>query len=193
FDGNPAGEFRSNIAGGILDCNEACARMLGYGSRTDLMAQGIADAYGSDVEWQTIVSRLREQGALASLEVRLRRVDGTQQWVLMNARLAGNVVLATLVDITDRKRAEEDVRYKSHHDVLTGLPNRALFNDRIMTALHYAVREGNQIAVMCLDLDRFNVVNEAFGRAGGDHVLQEVGRRLVACCRSEDSVARSGD
>lgn len=193
FDGNPAGEFRSNEVGGILDCNNACARMLGYSSRADLMARGIAGAYGTDVEWQAIVSRLREHGSVAALEVSLRRVDGSELWVLMNARIADGVVLATLVDITERKRAEEEVRHQSHHDALTGLPNRALFNDRLTTALSYAHREKGELAVLSLDLDRFNVVNEAFGRAGGDRVLNEIAERIVTCCRGEDSAARTGD
>ncbi|HSP14370.1 MAG TPA: EAL domain-containing protein [Thermoanaerobaculia bacterium] len=198
FDRNPAGEYRANAAGGILDCNDACARMFGFSSRAALMAHGVSDLYSTDTEWQTMVARLRDQGSLASFEIALRRIDGTEIWVLMNATMDsdanGNPVIeATLVDITDRKRAEEDVRYKAHHDILTGLPNRALFKDRLTIALSYAHRHGNQLAVLCLDLDRFNVVNEAFGREGGDHLLQEIGERLQGCVREEDSVARVGD
>src|SRR6266849_2652457 len=198
FDRNPAGEYRANAAGGILDCNDACARMFGFESRAEFMAHGISELYGNDLEWQNIVSRLHDQGSLASFETTLRRVDGSHLWVLMNASMTTDgkghpIVAATLVDITDRKRAEEEVRYKAHHDVLTGLPNRALFKDRLTIALNYAHRAGSQLAVLCLDLDSFNVVNEAFGREGGDHLLQEVAERLNACVREEDSVARVGD
>jgi len=73
------------------------------------------------------------------------------------------------------------------------LPNRALFKDRLTIALNYAHRAGNQLAVLCLDLDSFNVVNEAFGREGGDHLLRKVAERLNTCVREEDSVARVGD
>jgi diguanylate cyclase (GGDEF)-like protein/PAS domain S-box-containing protein len=198
FDRNPAGEYRANAAGGILDCNDACARLLGFSSRAELLAHGIAELYGSDAEWQTIFARVRDQGTLASFETSVRRVDGSEVWVLMNASIATDgkghpVLAATLVDISDRKRAEEEVRYKAHHDVLTGLPNRALFKDRLTIALNYAHRSGSQLAVLCLDLDRFSVVNEAFGRAGGDHLLQHVAERLNTCVREEDSVARVGD
>ncbi|MEO8034262.1 MAG: EAL domain-containing protein, partial [Acidobacteriota bacterium] len=198
FDRNPAGEYRANAAGGILDCNDACAKMLGFASRADLMAHGLADLYSFDTEWQTLVARLLDQGSLTSFEIALRRVDDSKIWVLMNASMmtdaAGHpIIAATLVDITDRKRAEEEVRYKAHHDVLTGLPNRALFKDRLSTALNYAHRAGNQLAVLCLDLDGFNVVNEAFGREGGDHLLRQVAERLTECVREEDSVARVGD
>ncbi|MDQ6800446.1 MAG: EAL domain-containing protein [Acidobacteriota bacterium] len=198
FDRNPAGEYRANAAGGMLDCNDACAKMLGFASRAELMAHGISDVYGSDNEWQMMVARLHDQGSLASFEIPLRRVDGTHVWILMNASMMsdGNghpIVAATLVDVTDRKRAEEEVRYKAHHDVLTGLPNRALFKDRLTIALNYAHRAGNQLAVLHLDLDSFNVVNEAFGREGGDHLLLQVAERLNSCVREEDSVARVGD
>ncbi|PYQ48491.1 MAG: hypothetical protein DMF59_15905, partial [Acidobacteria bacterium] len=157
FDFNPAGEYRANAAGGILDCNDACAKMLGFASRAEFMAHGISEAYGSENEWQMLVARLRDQGSLASFEIPLHRVDGTQVWVLMNGSMMSDgkghpIVAATLVDITDRKRAEEEVRYKAHHDVLTGLPNRALFKDRLTIALNYAHRAGNQLAVLCLDL-----------------------------------------
>ena len=198
FERNPAGEFRANVAGGILDGNEACARMFGFTSRADLLAHGMSDLFGSESEWQSMVTRLRDQGSLASFETAVRRADGTPLWVLMNASMTSDgkghpIVAATLVDITERKRAEEEVRYRAHHDVLTGLPNRALFKDRLAIALNYAHRAGNQLAVLCLDLDGFNVVNEAFGRAGGDLLLQQIAERLKSCVREEDSVARVGD
>ncbi len=198
FDRNPAGEFRANAAGGILDCNDACARMFGFASRADLMAHGIADLYSTETEWQTMLTRLRDQGSLTSFETALRRPDGTDVWVLMNVSMVADatgkpVIEATMADITDRKRVEEEVRYKAHHDVVTGLPNRALFKDRLTIALNYAHRECHQLSVLCLDLDGFNVVNEAFGRAGGDDLLRVISERLTECVREEDSVARVGD
>ncbi|HSP33022.1 MAG TPA: two-component regulator propeller domain-containing protein, partial [Thermoanaerobaculia bacterium] len=198
FERSPAGEYRATVEGRILDCNEACAKILGLSSRDDLMTRGIAEFFWNDAERQTMFTRLRGQGSLVNFEASLRRADGTQIWVLMNVSLVVDgqeqpVIEATLVDITDRKRAEEEVRYRAHHDVLTGLPNRALFKDRLTIALNYAHRAGNQVAVLCLDLDSFNVVNEAFGREGGDHLLKEVATRLKSCVREEDSVARVGD
>jgi len=198
FDRNPAAEYRATVSGGILDCNDACAKMFGFSSRAELMSHGIADLYWSDTDRQTLLTRLRAHGSLSSFETSLRRADDTRVWVLMNASmvpdLQGNPIIeATLVDISERKQAEEEIRYQAHHDVLTGLPNRTLFNDRLTIALNYAHRHGNQLAVLCLDLDGFNVVNDAFGRAGGDRLLQAVAERLNDCVREEDSVARVGD
>src|SRR5438445_10703705 len=81
FDRNPAGEYRANASGRILACHEACPRMLGFASRAELMAHGLSERSGSDMGWQTMVARLRDQGSLASFETALRRVDGTQVWV----------------------------------------------------------------------------------------------------------------
>ncbi|MFZ2491475.1 MAG: EAL domain-containing protein [Thermoanaerobaculia bacterium] len=198
FDRNPAGSYRATPAGGLLDCNDACAKMLGFASRAELMTHGLAGLDWIDIDWETIVSRLRDQGSLANLEASLRRADESQIWLLMNANLVPDgqsnpVIEATVVDISDRKREEEAVRFKAHHDVLTGLPNRALFKDRLTVALNYAHRQGSQLAVLSLDLDGFKLVNDALGRPGGDHVLKTVAERLRASSRQEDSLARVGD
>lgn len=198
FDRNPVAELRATTAGGILDCNDACAKMFGFASRAELMAHGIADLFWNDTDWQTWLTRLRDQGTVANHEVPLVRSDGAQIWALVHANLVGDdhgheILEATVVDITERRNAEEEVRYRAHHDVLTGLPNRALFRDRLMVALNYAHRQGSLLAAMCLDLDRFNLVNDAYGRTSGDELLQTVAKRIGTCVRVEDSLARVGD
>ena len=198
FDGNAAGQFRANLAGGVLDCNNASAKTLGFASRGELLSRGIATAFGEEGEWQSIVERLRRDAVITNLEMPVKRADGSEVWVLLNATIGGDanrnsVIDAVMVDVTARKRAEEDVLFKAHHDLLTNLPNRALFTDRVEIALNYADRSGSPLAVLHLDLDRFNVVNEAFGRPAGDRLLQEIASRLTGCVRAEDSVARAGD
>ena len=197
-DRTPAGSFRATQAGGILDCNDACARMLGFATRADLMAHGLADLNWVETEWEAIVRRLRDQNSLVNFETAVRRSDESDVWLLMNASLVTDgqrhpIIEATVVDISARTRDEEEVRYKAHHDVLTGLPNRALFKDRLTVALNYAHRNGSQLAVLCLDLDGFKVINDALGRSGGDALLKTVASRLRDSCRREDSVARVGD
>jgi diguanylate cyclase (GGDEF)-like protein/PAS domain S-box-containing protein len=91
-----------------------------------------------------------------------------------------------------RQGAEEEIRSQALHDPLTGLPNRALFLDRVRTALGRAVRSDRSLGIVFLDLDRFKDVNDGFGHGVGDHVLVEVGRRLVASLRPGDTVARMG-
>lgn len=97
-----------------------------------------------------------------------------------------------LLDITDRKRAEEELAYRAFHDALTGLPNRALFLDRLERALNLARRSRDLMAVLFLDLDRFKLINDSLGHDAGDQFLVTVAQRLARNVRDGDTVARFG-
>lgn len=106
-------------------------------------------------------------------------------------------VAVLFTDITERKRAEHALRnsvsllrYNAHHDTLTGLPNRLLFEDRLSVAVSDAQRTGRSFALLFLDLDEFKSINDAHGHAGGDAVLVEVARRLRRALRASDTLAR---
>lgn len=92
----------------------------------------------------------------------------------------------------ERQRANEQLSHMALHDPLTGLPNRSLLTERLDTALSYAQRHNQQVALLFVDLDRFKQVNDVFGHALGDEILREVAKRLDACVRSEDTVSRQG-
>ncbi|MBS4097195.1 MAG: diguanylate cyclase [Sulfuricella sp.] len=100
--------------------------------------------------------------------------------------------VSVLFDITERKRHEELVRYQAYHDVLTGLPNRQLFHDRLTQGLLHARREGEMLGVMFLDLDHFKEINDTLGHDAGDQLLREVASRLKVSVRKGDTVARLG-
>lgn len=197
FDRNLAGVYRSSMDGRVLDCNDAYARMLGFASRSELKARNVSDSYWNPTDRDELLRRLREHGMLSNVETCLRRKDGQPVWVLENVNLATaaqneQIVEATVIDISDRKRAEEQIRYQAYHDALTGLPNRALFKDRLTLALAHAHRRGSHAAVLFLDLDRFKLINDTLGHTTGDHLLQGIASRLRTCVREEDSVARVG-
>jgi diguanylate cyclase (GGDEF)-like protein/PAS domain S-box-containing protein len=193
FERNLAGVYRSTSTGEILDCNDACARLFGYESREELLGANANDFYFDDSERERVVQMLREQKQVSNLELRLRRRDGATVWVLENVTLRDEDVMeGTIIDITDRKRAQEQVEYQAYHDSLTALPNRLLFRDRITVALAHARRSGRLSAVMFLDLDQFKLVNDTLGHTVGDRLLQAIGARLVTCVRAEDTVARMG-
>ncbi len=105
-------------------------------------------------------------------------------------KLTGTYCVAR--DITERKRADEQIAYQAYHDILTDLPNRALFNDRLGLALLQARRNQNLLAVLFIDLDRFKVVNDTFGHGVGDVLLQHVALRLKGCLRRCDTLSRIG-
>jgi diguanylate cyclase (GGDEF)-like protein len=96
------------------------------------------------------------------------------------------------LDITERKRAEEQIRSLAYQDSLTGLPNRLLFGDRLRVAVAQAHRLGHRLAVLFLDLDRLKVINDSLGHSTGDRMIAEVGQRLRTCVREGDTVARLG-
>src|SRR4051812_9045138 len=100
--------------------------------------------------------------------------------------------VATYEDITERRRVEARIAHMAHHDALTDLPNRALLNQRMDDALARVRRHGDAAAVLCLDLDRFKVVNDTLGHPIGDALLQVVAKRLQSCLRETDTVARLG-
>ena len=95
-------------------------------------------------------------------------------------------------DITDRKHAEEQVKFLAYYDALTRLPNRTLLQDRLAKALASARRRKDKVALLFLDLDRFKIINDSLGHSVGDLLLQEVGERLKTWARDQDTVARVG-
>ncbi len=101
-------------------------------------------------------------------------------------------IYGTARDITERKEAEDFINFQAYHDLLTRLPNRALFKDRLNMAIAQCRRRQNLLAVLFLDLDRFKIVNDTLGHAMGDRLLQSVALRLQKCLREGDTLSRFG-
>jgi diguanylate cyclase (GGDEF)-like protein/PAS domain S-box-containing protein len=198
FERNLAGLFRTTLDGRILDCNSAFARILGYPSREDVLKVSALDLYAEPSDRESFLARLAHQRVLVNFELCLKRRDGTTVWVLANESLlepegGGEAVMeGSLIDITDRKRAEQQRWHQANHDALTDLPNRVLFNDRLSLAILHAHRRRQSLAVMFLDLDHFKRVNDTLGHSAGDELLVKAADRLRRCIRSDDTVARVG-
>ncbi len=192
FEQNAAGVCVSGPSGYIVDCNTTFATMLGY-NRADLVGTAIKRLYARIEESDELGSLLASAGTLNSVEIELRRADGMPIWVLQNlVQVDSGVVHATVVDISDRKRAEEQIEFHAYHDVLTHLPNRKLFTDRLRHSMTRSKRTGRSVAVMFIDIDHFKTVNDTLGHTAGDELLLEMARRLRDCVREDDTVARLG-
>ncbi|WP_019903656.1 EAL domain-containing protein [Methylobacterium sp. 77] len=120
-----------------------------------------------------------------------RQLSSGRVVAITHKPVSGGGMVATYEDVTERRQADARIAFMARHDVLTGLPNRAMFGERIAEALAHLGR-GSMFAVLCLDLDRFKEVNDTLGHPVGDELLKAVGNRLRACLREVDTVARLG-
>ncbi|HUR83221.1 MAG TPA: EAL domain-containing protein [Thermoanaerobaculia bacterium] len=314
FERNLAGVYRNTVGGRMLECNDAFAAMLGYASREELLRVPASDLYFSVEERERFLNAVRGHGVIRGMEVCLRRKDGAAVWLIESVHLSGDTLEGTVIDITDRKhaenalresearyrlmaenstdliarttpdgcfvyasdairnllgfepaevigkrirdvihpddrptlrmivpdanghtfsyravrkdgsviwfestsralfdadgemtevisvsrdiserrRAEEQIEYQAYHDGLTGLPNRLLFRDRLTVALAHAKRQDHPLVLMFLDLDRFKIVNDTLGHSLGDELLRAVAVRLRNVLREGDTIARMG-
>lgn len=181
-------------------CNEQQKQLLDYPE--ELFADGLPTLeqlfrfnaergeYGpGDIE-EHVQHRIELAKQRQAHEYERARPDGSVLEV-RGVPLAGSGFITTYLDVTERRRTQERIAHMAHHDALTDLPNRLLFNDRFAHAIAQA-RRGYKMALHCLDLDKFKPVNDTLGHAVGDVLLQEVARRLLNSVRDTDTVARLG-
>lgn len=184
----------------ILLVNKSFTEITGYseaevlGKRPAILKSGKHDEQFYQKMWRSINEVGHWEG-----EIWNRRKDGEiyPEWLhisVIKDEIAGEVTnyLAIFSDITLRKRTEQRLVYLAHYDDLTGLPNRALFYERVSRALYHAQQHSGLVAVMFLDLDRFKYVNDTWGHVIGDLLLKEVAYRLAECLNKTDTVARLG-
>lgn len=201
FENTLEGIFQSSPNGTYISANPALAKIYGYNSPTELQ-ENLTDIanqlYVFPERRQEFVELLNQQGYVTDFESQVYRRDGQIIWISENARVVkdseGETLYfeGTVIDITEKKLAESTIYYQAFHDLLTGLPNRVLFDDRLPLALAEARRHHDCVAVMFLDLDRFKAINDTLGHAIGDQLLQEVAARLTSCLREVDTIARWG-
>jgi len=189
--------FVFDSEGRFVDVNQGAAGSLGY-TREELLSMRLreVDAALSQEALDDMCSG-SARGRPVTIETVYRRKDGTTFPVearvgLLDAGGPELLFLALARDISDRKRAEEQIAYLSRYDSVTGLPNRGLFEEHLELALARARRKGTAVAVLFVDLDRFHLVNESLGRAAGDELLRQAASRLRELARTMDLVARQG-
>lgn len=131
-------------------------------------------------------------GVFAIYKTRVGEPDGDEIKLIEEFADLAEIAIERKLSLEALRRSEELHRIMAKHDSLTGLPNRALFDDRLQQALNYCKRHQRVLAVMLLDLDKFKPVNDHYGHATGDELLKQVAQRLLGCVRASDTVARIG-
>ena len=143
--------------------------------------------------WSSALMQAHKSGgAIPAAEYSIQCRDGQQRTVEIAGVLVGDDHLLTMVDLSQRKAAEEEIRYLAFYDPLTRLPNRRLLMDRLQQALATSARHQRSGALLLLDLDNFKTLNETQGHDRGDTLLLQVSHRLRACVHEDDTVARQG-
>jgi diguanylate cyclase (GGDEF)-like protein/PAS domain S-box-containing protein len=190
---------RVTVNGTILYASDASRRLLGYEPAEIVGLRARALIHEDDREEVRQLARLIHQTGPTTFSYRVRRKDGSLVWFETTSRAVkretdegDEEIVSVSRDISERRRAEEQIEYQAYHDALTGLPNRWLFRDRLTVALAQARRLKKPLAVMFGDLDRFKLVNDTLGHTFGDELLKTVAYRLKSTLREEDSIARMG-
>lgn len=189
----------TDIYGAVVACNAAFAKMSGY-ERNEIVGMH-AREFGSDRHrysthkqlWEAISSQGQWQG-----EIYNRRKNGEEylKWLTINTIYDDQRkpfrYVGLYSNITDQKRAEEMAWQQANYDSLTALPNRRLFHDRLEQEIRKDHRNHLGVALLIVDMDKFNEVNDTLGHAYGDKLLLEAATRIMSCVRLSDTVARTG-
>ncbi|MDQ3288377.1 MAG: EAL domain-containing protein [Pseudomonadota bacterium] len=198
MDANIIGIFIGDFDGRITEANDAFLTVTGY-SREDLSAGRFRWTALTPPQHQLADRRaldeLKQTGRCTPYEKEYLRKDGTLVPVLFaSALFEGSQYegVSFVLDLTERKQAEERIRFMADHDALTGLPNRTLLQDRLGQAIAFAHRNRRRVAILFIDLDYFKNINDSLGHHIGDQVLRSAATRLQQCVREGDSVARLG-
>ncbi|MET0647191.1 MAG: EAL domain-containing protein [Pyrinomonadaceae bacterium] len=201
FDNATIGMGVVALDGRWLQVNRSLCEIVGYDERELLESEVRRVTHREDLVTLEEQMQRFTAGSISSHQAELRycHKSGKEVWAHLGMSLVRDGesqplhLIFQIQDITDRKRAEEQLLHDAFHDALTGLPNRALFMDHVKMAIQRSRRSGDRLfAALFLDLDRFKIINDSLGHMVGDQLLVGIAHRLEACLRPGDTVARLG-
>ena len=179
----------------VLYVNDHARQQFRFGT-TPLERLRPRDFYVNAADRDRLIAALEATGSVSDLELLLQDANRKPFWVLYSSqsiRYEGHdCVMTALLNVDERKRANDELRYRAYHDALTDLPNRAMFMDALKRSLHRMERTGGMSSLLFIDLDHFKAINDNLGHDLGDQLLRQVAQRIQDCVREGDLVARLG-
>lgn len=201
FENSIVGIYRSTLDGTQLRANPAFARLNGYESEAELLEHASSLSHNWYVdpdrrdEFEAIMAREGRTTDFVSEVYRMKTGEkmwiSEAAWIVRDADGRPLYYEGMVIDATDRKRAESEIEHLALHDMLTSLPNRTLFLEKLTNSIT-TNRKGHEIAVLCLDLDHFKDVNDTMGHDSGDVLLRIAARRLTRAVPAHGMAARFG-
>lgn len=179
----------------VVYANDHARSQFGFGDGP-LDAIRPRDFYVNGADRDRLIAALQATGRVTDLELLLQDANGKPFWGLYSSqriRYGGHdCVMTALLNVDERRRSHDELRYRAYHDALTGLPNRAMFMDAFKRTLHRMERNEGVTSLLFIDLDHFKTVNDRLGHETGDLLLQQVALRIQESVRDGDLVARLG-
>ncbi|GAB4453421.1 MAG: hypothetical protein OHK0029_06210 [Armatimonadaceae bacterium] len=183
----------------VIRINRAFERMTGY-KEVEVLGRSLKFLQGPETDRKTVAEISAKLCAQQPVQAELLnyRKDGSSFWVQLNIQPVfddqGHLRywISIQRDITERRRAEEEIHWQATHDILTGLPNRNLYQQALVDAIKSCDEKGHKAGVLFIDLDNFKHINDSLGHTAGDRLLQEVSRRFQSRLKDAGLVARFG-
>ncbi len=192
--------YEVDLAGNLLIFNLPYLKLFGYSAdeMQGMNYKSYVDKKNAAIAFRAFSGVFKTGKPLERMEWEVLHKNGEVRHVELSVSLVCDALCrpagfrGIISDITARHKAEEAIRRQAFHDPLTGLANRILFSDRVLMTIKRAIRSGQKVAIMILDLDHFKDINDQWGHAAGDALLNQVAHRLLSLVRDTDTVGRHG-